>query len=533
MSLKVRDLLNIVELEGIRLLAGEGGLDRDVINVNVMEAPDIARWLRGGEFLLTSAYLAREQPEKLSNLVEEIYGANAAALGIKLGRFIPQLPQEVRNLADKLKFPILELPMRLAFADVITSILGRITNEQATDIRFSEMVLRSFSQLVVEGGKIDQVLYSLQLFIHEDVAFFSIPARERYISAKSPEFQRFISENTLRDMQEKYFCEKISSGGTVYGYLLVNVPPMSGASGAEDRQWWISLEHARTALLLCVQRDMVTREAERRYRDEFVQDLILNTAHYQKEVWNRAGHFGWDLNGWVRTIIFEIDDYKKYIDSHFDMSYAKLEESKQFVFSIITETMRQKRPKIPYTTMSDAVVFLDFSPDGHHENISREHLERIQTEVQKKADFTVSVGLGRFRENCFLCHESYNEARRAIEITRPFRGGNQIVSWDELGILSFLASACEGKEAQAFCYTQLEPLINFDREKKGELLHTLDAIIQSNWQMKQAAKKLSVHYNTLRYRFEKICELLRSDLSSSEQRLNLNVALKIMQISKK
>lgn len=89
MSLKVRDLLNIVELEGIRLLAGEGGLDRDVINVNVMEAPDIARWLRGGEFLLTSAYLAREQPEKLSNLVEEIYGANAAALGIKLGRFIP------------------------------------------------------------------------------------------------------------------------------------------------------------------------------------------------------------------------------------------------------------------------------------------------------------------------------------------------------------------------------------------------------------------------------------------------------------
>ena len=51
--------------------------------------------------------------------------------------------------------------------------------------------------------------------------------------------------------------------------------------------------------------------------------------------------------------------------------------------------------------------------------------------------------------------------------------------------------------------------------------------------MKQAAKKLSVHYNTLRYRFEKICELLRSDLSSSEQRLNLNVALKIMQISKK
>ncbi|MDY3867990.1 MAG: PucR family transcriptional regulator ligand-binding domain-containing protein, partial [Pyramidobacter sp.] len=526
-SLRVRDLLTLADLKGIRVLAGAGGLDREVINVNVMEAPDIAHWLRGGELLLTSAYLAREDPEKLLNLVQEIQSSNAAAMCIKLGRFITELPSDVRNLADSMNFPILELPMRLAFADVIATILGRIINEQAADIRFSEMVLRSFSQLVAEGGTLDQVLYNLQLFIREDVAFFSLPTQEIHFSAKSADFQTFVAENSLRDVQEKFFCEKVSSGGTVYGYIIVNTPPRRPS---DDRQWRTSLEHARTALLLCVQKEMVTREAERRYRDEFVQDLILNNIHYQREIYNRAGHFGWDLKGWVRAIVFDIDDYKKYLESSANAAYSTLEESKKMLFAVIRSTMRRHCPKIPYTTMSDAAVFLDFSPDRQDKSRLKKELAQIQAEIRDRCDLTVTIGVGRFKESCFQCHESYAEAKKAIDIIRPLRGTAQTVFWDELGIFSFLASVCKGQDAQTFCREQLDPLLRFDAEKHGELIQTLNAIIRNNWQMKQAASDLAVHYNTLRYRFDKICELLGSDLSSSEERLNLNVALKIMQI---
>jgi len=52
MSLTMRQLLKTPELSGMELICGSSGLDRVISSVNVMEAPDIARWLHGGELLL-------------------------------------------------------------------------------------------------------------------------------------------------------------------------------------------------------------------------------------------------------------------------------------------------------------------------------------------------------------------------------------------------------------------------------------------------------------------------------------------------
>ncbi len=44
---------------------------------------------------------------------------------------------------------------------------------------------------------------------------------------------------------------------------------------ALDRQRAIVLEHSKSSVLVCVQREIAARETERRYRDEFVQDLLF------------------------------------------------------------------------------------------------------------------------------------------------------------------------------------------------------------------------------------------------------------------
>lgn len=529
MTLNVRDLLNMPELKGIRVLAGEKGLDRSLLNVNVIEAPDISRWLHGGELVLTSAYLFRDQPERLLSLVNEINSVGAAAMAIKLGRFIHELPEEAKQAADACGLPILELPIRLAFADVITTVLTRITNEQAGNIRFSEMVLRSFSTLLVEGGGIDQVLYNLQLFTREDVAFIGLSPLERHVSARSQEFKDLVRDETLRFLQDRFHCEKIGSNQMTFGYLVIGIPSQQQPL---DRQLHIAISHAATALQLCVQRDIAAREVERRYRDEFVQDLILNNVRYQREVGNRANRFGWDLSGWGRAIIVDIDEYKRRWDSATEFSYARLEEGRQQIFSIAVTTLRQASPRIPYTTMSDSIVFLDFSHMGNPLRIHKSHLERLQAEVSKRTDFTVSIAVGRFKEGCFLCHESYNEAKKALSVFRTLRGNSQLmISWDDLGIFSFLAPICDSDDAKRFCEEHLSPLIEFDRLKNADLMLTLETIIKHNWQLKLAAQALSIHYNTLRYRYEKIRDLLHMDLNDSDERLNLAIAFKMYAIN--
>lgn len=527
MPLVVRDLLDMSELEGIRLLAGASGLERPVRNVNVMEAPDISRWLHGGELVLTSAYLARENPEQLLSLVNDLNAAGAAALGVKLGRFIGQLPEQVKDTADKIGLAILEIPIQLAFTDVITPILSRIINEQAGDIRFSEMVLRSFSDLLVEGGGIDQVLYNLQLFSREDVAFFSLPSRERYCSAKNEAFREDVFGLALRELQDKYLCRKIQSGDNVYGYLFLNSAP---GEQKQDRQLQTAAQHAATALMLLVQRDIASREVEYRYRNEFVQDLILNNVKHERDLTRRAHRFGWDLSGWVRAIVVQIDPEKRRPDGS-ETPYAQLEERRQMVSSIAVEGIRRVYSKMPYSTMSDAIVFLDFSPEPPSRHIGREDLLKIQEQIAKRTEATVTIATGRFKESAFLAHESYTEAKKALEIVRSLKCGNHIIDWDELGIFSFIAPICNTPDAKNFCEEQLQPLIQHDKEHNSDLLITLEAVIKSNWQLKQAADDLSIHYNTLRYRYDKIRELLRADLNDSDKRLSLGIAFKMYRMN--
>ena len=77
-SLTVRELLTSQEFAETQLIAGAGGLDRPVRGVNVMEALDIARWLRGGELLLSTEYQFRDQPDDFDDLVIALYEAGAA-----------------------------------------------------------------------------------------------------------------------------------------------------------------------------------------------------------------------------------------------------------------------------------------------------------------------------------------------------------------------------------------------------------------------------------------------------------------------
>ncbi|MBP3848740.1 MAG: PucR family transcriptional regulator ligand-binding domain-containing protein, partial [Pyramidobacter sp.] len=57
-AVTVRQLMNLhIFKKYMRLVAGEGGLDRTVVHTTVWEAPDLAAQLEGREFVLSVGYL--------------------------------------------------------------------------------------------------------------------------------------------------------------------------------------------------------------------------------------------------------------------------------------------------------------------------------------------------------------------------------------------------------------------------------------------------------------------------------------------
>lgn len=108
-----------------------------------------------------------------------------------------------------------------------------------------------------------------------------------------------------------------------------------------------------------------------------------------------------------------------------------------------------------------------------------------------------TAGAGRFREIRFFA-ESLEEARRALKMGSS-ASARQVVFWEDCDLQSLLLPLAHGAEAACFIESHLGPLL-----AEPELLDTLDALERSGWRQAEAAKVLLVHYNTLRYRLNRI-----------------------------
>lgn len=125
-------------------------MDRDVSTVSVMDAPDIYEWMRGGEFLITSGYVMKDDPEYITEMVEKLDEWGASAFGIKLGRFIDKIPKSAIRAAERLNFPLLVIPVEFAFTEVINPVLQEVVNQKSREMICSENVHREFIRMAIE-----------------------------------------------------------------------------------------------------------------------------------------------------------------------------------------------------------------------------------------------------------------------------------------------------------------------------------------------------------------------------------------------
>lgn len=137
--------------EGFYIVAGHKGIDREVSTISVMDAPDIYEWMKGGEFLISSGYTVKDNPEYITSLIENLDKWGASAFGIKLGRFVGELPESTVKMAEALDFPIVYIPMEFAFTEVINPVLRELVNSQSREMLYSQNVHKESCN----GGKCD------------------------------------------------------------------------------------------------------------------------------------------------------------------------------------------------------------------------------------------------------------------------------------------------------------------------------------------------------------------------------------------
>jgi sugar diacid utilization regulator len=178
--------------------------------------------------------------------------------------------------------------------------------------------------------------------------------------------------------------------------------------------------------------------------------------------------------------------------------------------------------------------FISLVPDStaHEEGTTRSVRALINEAVKRvQARFPsveLAAGLGRVRVAPVTLAESGADARNAILVQRRFKGATGVLSFEELGVYSLLYQVADPAELRAFVDRVLGRLIAYDRRRHTDLLRTLQAILEHNGSLVNAARVLGVHVNTVAYRHERIEAITGLDLSRSDDRLMSYLALKII-----
>lgn len=156
---------------------------------------------------------------------------------------------------------------------------------------------------------------------------------------------------------------------------------------------------------------------------------------------------------------------------------------------------------------------------------SKERFQQWQEAYEEKFGVEVGIGVGNPYTVAEL-HKSYHEALIALKF-HTIKGHTHFVQiFEDLGIFKVLFQT-QAKETMEFCRRTLDKLLEYDNDYHANLRETLMSLLDTGLNYKLTAERLHVHSNTVRYRCEKIEQLLDIKMSDVDQRLNLYLALRV------
>jgi hypothetical protein len=141
----------------------------------------------------------------------------------------------------------------------------------------------------------------------------------------------------------------------------------------------------------------------------------------------------------------------------------------------------------------------------------------------------LTFGLSEPTERPELAPQALLQAQHAIDLGIRIGRVGQTISYSELGIYRLLLQIGDMHQLWRFAEDVLGPLIEHDARHKVDLVSTLSIYLNQHESLKQTARVLGVHVNTVSYRIQRIEELASLDLANPDHRLSAHVAAKIIE----
>lgn len=494
----------------VKVIAGFEGLEKQVDHLIVQEFSFKSSRVLKESAVLTTLYGFKDLDEILEHFrwYTEI-GVSAVCIHKVV---YSEISQAILDLADEAGLPLLYISNDISY---------QLLYERFNDLQYQEATrlkgeIDELNQSMLDALLLEKdfhfIIQSIGKYFDEPIVYlnedmdilalwnsksFSRKALrewlEQTVSLYEKEFQQVretilpleIALEEKTHQLEAVVIVPLTSKSDFYGYLIVG--RKHEVSPFRD----IIIKNAATALILDSMKKSQTKEYHKN-RDIRMLEEIFEGKREEEAI---AADFYHDMKHVNSLVIVELEDKSKLREAY-QFIRSKIERTNGLIWIMDNKIL--------------ALVSLEFGKG------------KITSFIDEQRTIGLSGKLEQFsNEGLRMLYEQADIALQFATLK-----GQSFCSWQDLGSEKIVYFMNQSANLRQFHLEQLQPLIDYDIKRDANLVKTLEIYLQTFFSLKESGEKLHLHPNTVKYRVNKIEDLLGSKLDDPSHYIDLMIALK-------
>jgi sugar diacid utilization regulator len=282
----------------------------------------------------------------------------------------------------------------------------------------------------------------------------------------------------------------------------------------------VAVEQAVTIVGTELLRVRGLERAEERARGNFVHALLHARFSNHADLVARARHHDFDVDARYGVVVAHSGGLIAHGDSPTRLADMAREATRllespgqQTLAAVVGDVLAVVRQVSPSRRGQ---------PDPAVEEL-RNYATVLDRRLAERTQRDVLVAYGRPVSGADAIGESYREARVALDLRERLHV-DQVCGFADLRVDSVLLELAQQPAGREFSAELLDPLRN---ERDGSLVEVARSYVEAGGNLNEAARRLSVHRNTMLYKLDRISRLLQRDLRDPDNQFAVWLAVRL------
>lgn len=478
--------------ESFKVVSGKNYLNKNITGVSILETPDFEKYIIDGTLILTTFYIINKNIELFSNLIKTLSKYNSPGIIIKLYRYIDEIPQTIIELSNECEIPIVILEYDANLSVIYNSIYAEIQSNDYLQFNFHAKFVEYMS-LIDDNPSTSALLEGTDDIKDLKLFFYNCETqKERY------------SDSIMKTFFDTYKNSKLDyiriEDGILYKrdvwfnqnkiYMFMLYAPISKRHIINT---YSEIYNILITLIYQKKREKILKQ------DRFLVDFISNFSSFNRtnqDMINEGKLYNWHISFPVVMILFILkEDISKAVQQGNNLP-LKIRE-------IIKNYTRCNEDEIKYIFFDDKILFIkncmNSSLDENIDSICEDIYDNVTNGAIFLTSYTSEIDDSKDLPSYY---------RNLIEVSTFVSNINKctIIRPSQIDFIKIIKEL-NSKELNALLTNLIFPLTEYERKYEIPLCETLLTYYQCHFNCKEAANRLFIHYNSLKYRLSLIEKL--------------------------